>query len=145
MATFGPGSLPFTGFSPTLGVGDANTPSTSGAVQLNGLIQQDADINRALVTMGNRSVQALFLALLGAVAGGTATATRPMIVGSPLSADSNGAQGGGVVPIQTVSVINRVTTAADVNNLKTLVNFTRAPSTYAPDGSGTGGGSKLGW
>jgi hypothetical protein len=90
-------------------------------------------------------VQALFLALLGAAAGGTALATRPMIVGSPLSADANGAQGGGVVPVQTVTVINRATTATDVTNLKTLTNFTRGPASYVSDVSGNGGGSKLGW
>ena len=147
MAQYGTGGtgIPFTGFTPTLGVDGANNGVQSGAIQRNGLMQQDTDINRAFVTQGNRITQALMLALIGAVAGGTALAIKVQVVGSSLSADSTGAQGGGVVPIQTVTLINRPTTAQDVTNLKTLVSFSRGPSTYVQDVSGNGGGSRLGW
>ena len=145
MASFGPGFIPFTGFSPTLGAGDASTPSTTGSVQYNGLIQQDSMINTSLMSGWNIILRQLYNTLLGAAAGGTATATRAQIVGSPLSADSNGAQGGGVVPIVSTSLINRVTTATDVTNLKAQISFTRGPASYVADVSGNGGGSRLGW
>ena len=147
MATYGPNSpngLPFTGFSPTLGVGDAVTPSTSGAVYNNGIVQQDYDINRALATGMNRATRALFVALLGAAAGGTALSNRTWVQGQQVGGGSS-PQGGGIVPLLTFAQINRVTTATDVANLQALITFVVYPPTYPLDVGGNGGGGKLGF
>ena len=143
MAVYGPnaGFVPFTGFTPTLGV-DAVSPSTVGNVQFNGLTQQDGTIARLLFTNNNRIIRRLMNVLLGAAPGTTATENRARVTAAtPFVAQF---QGGGVVPIETLSLINRASTVADDTAITALINRTPVP-TYVPDVSGIGGGGNLGF
>jgi len=143
MPVYGPngGNVPFTGFSPTLGP-DAISPVTSGNVQFNGLTQSDSDIARELFIRGNRGLRRLLLTLTGSAVGGSAVENFTRV-----KADQSlyqPTQFGGVVPVETVAQMNRVTTAADVTNINALLN--RSPVlTFPADVSGNGGGSKLGY
>ncbi len=51
---------------------------------------------------------------------------------------------GGVQPIETVDLLNRVTAAADVTAIEAMLTEQRDP-TYPVDASGNGGGGKLGF
>lgn len=146
MATYGPnnGFVPFTGFSPTLGINDAVTPATSGAVWNNGMTQQDNDVSRAMFTGWNRGTRALLLALLGFSTGNPATAGKTWVQGQQIPGGST-PQGGGIVQLANVAFVARNTTAADIINLQAMITHNPAPSVYPPDLSGNGGGSKLGW
>jgi hypothetical protein len=141
MALYGPnaGFVPFTGFSPTLGVSDAVVPVTSGNVQMNGMTQQDGAIARNLFHGTNRVVRRLLIALIGSAAGGNATENRARVQAnqSTFAPTDNG----GLVPIETVALINRNTTAADDTNLTALISRTPVP-TYAVDVSGIGSGQQ---
>lgn len=52
---------------------------------------------------------------------------------------------GGVRPIETVDLLDRVTATADTTMIAALLTETRNPSTYPTDPSGNGGGGKLGY
>lgn len=145
MATYGfppPGAVAFTGFSPTLGAGDAATPATAGLVYFNGLMQTDSAIARLLFQGPNRIVRRLLLTLVGAAAGGTATETRARVQAAQAAGSIT--TNGGLVPVETVNLINRATTSTDVTNLTALVSRSPVPS-YSADASGNGGGGKLGF
>lgn len=88
-----------------------------------------------------RKAKALLNALIGATAGGTAADTYKRV--SAPSGLTASEQLGGLRTIDTVTVINRATTAADVTNEKYPLNDTFRPSTYPVDPSGNGGGGKL--
>ena len=143
MATYGPnaGFVPFTGFSPTLGT-DAITPVLSGNVQFNGITQSDDVISTFLFKRGNRAVRKLLLTVLGVVPGSTATENFTRVTAN--SALTTPFANGGVVPIETVAQVNRVTTAADVTNLTAMVSRTVVVS-FPADVSGNGGGGRLGY
>lgn len=85
---------------------------------------------------GFRAFTALANSLIGASAGsGTGAITTRKV--APVASN---AVDGGRRTIDTVSVINRTTTAADVAALKEMLfNVTRRPATYARDRSGNGG------
>ena len=143
MAAYGPngGLVPFTGFSPTLGV-DAITPATSGNAQFNGMTQNDDELSKILFDRGNRGVRRLLLTLLGAVVGGTATETYPRVLAS--QAMNQQFALGGLVAMETVTQIGRVTTAADLANVVAAIS--RSPVVSFPaEVSGTSGGGKLGY
>jgi len=129
--------IPFTGYSNTLGSGDANQPATVGYVYKNGINQSDDAMAKLLQAGGSAKVlRALWRALTGATAGGTATATKAQVQhvqGAP----------GGVVPIETINLVNRVTTAADRTAILGLLDRVVYPSTYPADLSGNGGGGKV--
>lgn len=146
MSIYGPnnGTVPFTGFSPTLGIPDAVTPAVSGVVWNNGMMQQDNYISRPLRSGWNRSTRALMLALLGAATGGSAVANKTWVVGQQ-QAGGTTPQGGGMVQIATFALVNRVTTAADLTNMQSLINHGPVPASYPADLSTNGGGGKLGW
>lgn len=101
-----------------------------------------------------REQRALFTALIGAAAGGTATSTYKRVK-SPLATsqatpDVTGVAAlGGAIDIETVTVISRATTAADISYLKNIMDGTMYPGpssiTFQNDLSGNGGGSKAGW
>jgi hypothetical protein len=77
----------------------------------------------------------LLQTLTGVAPGSTATQTKKQIQweqGSP----------GGVIPVETVTLINRATTAADVTALNSLFTRSPTPASYAVDVSGNGGGGK---
>jgi len=103
-----------------------------------------------------REQRALFTALIGAVAGGTATSTFSRVQapagpsGTPPAVTGTGDLGG-LVPIETVTVINRATTAADVSYLKDIMSGSMVPAgkspsiTFPADLGGNGGGGRLGF
>jgi hypothetical protein len=101
-----------------------------------------------------RELNALFRATIGASAGGTAASTykRRQAPTNP-SAASPTVTGvgdmGGLIDIETVTVINRATTAADISYLKNMFDGTMYPGpnsiTFPVDLSTNGGGSKAGW
>ena len=142
MATYGTaplGFLPFTGYTNTLAAGSANAGASAGAVQYNGITQGDNIIAQAVRTGGMNAAEfRVMYALLGAAVGGTATKTKAQV------AHVTGAPGG-AVPIETITLVNRVTTAADLTMFQALLNRTVFPATYAPDLSGNGGGGKGAW
>lgn len=147
MSTYGPsltnpGFVPFTGFSPTLGQGDAIAPVTSGLVQFNGMGQEDNRLSRALYQGPNRVLRRLLIALLGVAPGATATENRSRVAASQSTFSPN--DNGGLVPIETVAVISRVTTANDVANTVNVISRSYVP-TYAVDVGGNAGGGKLGY
>jgi len=82
----------------------------------------------------------LMVTLIGAAAGGAASVNQPRVQSN---ADVNGNMQGGLRVIETKSLLNRVTTAADVTNIKNALQLSSQP-TYATDLSGNGGGGKLG-
>lgn len=141
MATYGlnttPGQVPFTGYTNTLGASVANQGAASGYVQNNGIMQGDDKIAKVLRNGAmSAGVKALWYALVGAATGGTATATKKQVqhvTGSP----------GGLVPIETVTLINRATTAADLTAIQALMNRQVYPASYVADSSGNGGGGKV--
>lgn len=143
MALYGPnaGFVPFTGFSPTLGP-DAITPVTSGNAQFDGMTQNDDGFSKFMFKRANGAVKRLLIALTGAATGGTATEnySRVQAVQALNSITTNG----GVVPIEVVAQINRVTTATDVTNLKAMMARTPA-ATFPADVSGNSGGGKAGY
>lgn len=140
MATYGFGTIgavPFTGYTNTLGTGAANQDSAAGQVYYNGLSQGD---NRIAVMLRNGGMslvlRKIMTTLNGVVPGTTATQTKKQVqhvTGSP----------GGVVPIETINLINRATTAADVTAFTALFNRVQYPASYPADVSGNGGGGKL--
>lgn len=133
----GDGKIPFTGYTNTLGAGDAASGSSVGYVQFNGIGQQDDKIAKLLQSgSSGRILRALWYALTGATSGGNATVTKARV-----QAVQGGAQGG-VIPIEQQSIINRPTTAADLTALRALMNRVVYPSTYPADLSGNGGGGK---
>lgn len=143
MANYGlqatPGFTAFTGWTTVLGAGGKDG-AASGSVYANGLTANDADIARILRNAGGGAVvNKVLLALLGAAAGGNATRTQARVKGSPQ------VYMGGAIPIETVTLVNRNTTAADLTAMQALVNRNVFPSTYAPDLSGNGGGGKGAW
>lgn len=139
MATYGlsgTGRVPFTGYSNTLGVGDAVTGSTSGYVQFNGVTQGDFYINQPLGLGGQvAGMLQLLYTLLGAAPGTTATKTKKQVQhvqGAP----------GGLVPVETITLVNRATTAADLAAFQALFTRQNGPVSYPVDLSGNGGGGK---
>ena len=145
MATYGlngTGQIPFTGWTNVLG-GSGSSPSvpaSAGSVMFNGITQGDDKIAKML-RQGEAGtiIKALWLALTGASAGANATATQKRIAGT----------GGDVYssqrPIETVTYVNRATTAADVTALVGLLNRNVFPASYVADASGNGGGGKGAW
>jgi hypothetical protein len=140
MATYGietvPGQVPFTGYTNTLGSGAANQSGTSGFVMFNGTQQGDDRIAKMFrngeMTAG---VTQLLYTLLGVAPGAVATKTYPRVQGQ------TGAPGG-LQTIETVTVVNRATTAADLTAFQALLRRVTGPPSYPVDLSGNGGGGK---
>lgn len=140
MATYGleatPGQVPFTGYSNTLGNNAANQGVTTGYVQFNG-VQQGDDRLAKMFRNGQMTgaVTQLLYTLLGASAGSNATKTYSRVQGQ------TGAPGG-LQTIETVTLVNRNTTAADLTAFQALLRRSTGPATYPVDLSGNGGGGK---
>lgn len=139
MATYGLGSsghVPFTGYTNSLGVGDATTPSQSGYVAFNGIQQGDDRIVKMLRNGGGTIASTRILyTLLGAAVGALAIQTKKQIKweqGSP----------GGLIPVETINIVNRATNASDLAAFQALISRVVQPSVYPPDLSGNGGGGK---
>lgn len=137
MATYGisatPGTVPFTGYTPTLGNGPANQDATSGAVQFNGITQNDYAMMNWFGTQANRRFLALLKSITGVAPGATSTDTYRRVTNGHL---------GGAVATEVVTTVNRTTTAADVTAFTALWNRVVNPTTYPADLSGNGGGGK---
>jgi hypothetical protein len=94
----------------------------------------DLTINKLFRKIGSRQAGQLLNVLIGAAPGATATYTyqRP---GLPATPSPN--MLGGLRPIETKTVVNRASTAADVTNLKALfaipTPLTRARSSFGRD------------
>ena len=143
MAVYGPnanGQIAFTGYTNTLGAGDANVADTTGYVQKNGIGQFDDRFAKMLAQASgsSRVLRAVWRALTGASAGATATATKVQV-----AAVQGGASG--IIPIETVNMVNRVTTAADRTAILAMMDRVVYPTSYPADLSGNGGGGKGSW
>ena len=96
-------------------------------------------IRRVVNREGFRKFTELFDTLIGAASGGAALATHKRREAQTSTPTSIG-QIGGVVTIETVTDINRVSTAADITKLKEMVfNVKTRPTSYVRDLSGNGG------
>jgi hypothetical protein len=87
---------------------------------------------------GSRVVSELFDSLIGAATGGTALAQSRKVRGETVTPTSVG-QMGGSRPYETVTHINRATTAADVTALKEMTFGVKNRPVYVRDLSGNGG------
>jgi hypothetical protein len=147
MTAYGPtvptGFIPFTGFTPTLGTVDAATPSTTGLVQFNGNTQRDGILSRELFQGPQRIWRRLYLTLLQNNVGTNATENRTRVQAQPATFAPT--DYGGLVPIETIALINRNTTALDLTNVVAGLSRTPVPASYPPDVGGNGGGGKLGF
>lgn len=84
---------------------------------------------------GFRVITELFDSLIGAASGGTASATHKRIAEAPTGLGASG----GLRTIETVTDINRATTAADITKLKEMtVGVKTAPTTYPTNLAGNG-------
>lgn len=110
--------------------------ASSGSYSL--LVNKNPLRNRFMKQMinreGHRKFTALFNGLIGAASGSNVTATSKKISQPASSADLGGAR-----TIDTVTSINRNTTAADVTALKEMTYLNKHRPTYVKDLSGNGG------
>lgn len=102
-------------------------------------------LSRMMKRQATRKISELLDTLIGAAAGSTASASVKQV---DHDADpGNPVVNGGVRTINTVSLINRATTAADVADLKSFLTIggseAQRDPTYPTDASGNGGGGKL--
>lgn len=139
MATYGLGSVgqvSFTGYTNTLAAGSANNSGTTGYVQFNGIQQGDDRIVKMLRNGGGTIASTrLLYTLLGQAPGSNAAQTKKQVKwesGSP----------GGIIPIETINIVNRATNAADLVAFQALLSRVVQPSSYPADISGNGGGGK---
>ena len=133
----GDGKVPFTGYTNTLGTGDAVSGANAGYVQFNGIGQQDDKIAKLLQSgSSGRILRALWFALTGGAPGGNASVTKARVQAV------QGGGHGGVIPVEVQTILNRSTTAADLAALRALMNRVVYPATYVADLSGNGGGGK---
>jgi hypothetical protein len=96
-----------------------------------------ARLQRAVGVEGFRKIKELFDTAIGAAAGEAANASYKRVAG-----ETSNDVGGGSRVVETVTVINRNTDAADITALKEMVvNVSRRPATYPRDLSGNGGGT----
>jgi hypothetical protein len=97
--------------------------------------RQKRMISRIMEKPGNRKLRGLMLALNGAAAGGTATVTHKQIAGPASTPIAVGAYGG-TRTVETVTDVNRATTAADETNIDQIINDKFAPASYPANRSG---------
>lgn len=127
-----------------------NSYAFSTAAQNGARPPMDSQIARIFKRNTYRGINALMIQLIGAAAGGTATATHKQ-VGAPNTGPEAAVPQvtgigdfGGNRDIETVTDINRVTTAADITWLEKYFDnkLLEAGITY-PTVRGSGGGGKI--
>lgn len=131
-----------TGWSPLFG-------DTPNAYQLLfARSSNDYHAARALGVSGMRGIRRVMRVLNGAAPGSTATETYSRVAAAT---PFNTLSGGGARTVETVTEVNRATTAADVTYVNTniidrIYNMTPPIASYPPDLSGNGGAtSKRGY
>ncbi len=98
-------------------------------------------LTRVLKRKSMKVLNELMQEVNGAAVGDAALAEHVRVKGAAvLQTDA-----GGVRPIQTVALLDRVTATADTTAIAALLTETRYPSTYPTDPSGNGGGGKGGY
>lgn len=106
----------------------------------------ERQIDHFLGQPGFKQYRRVMRALLGASVGGTATETVAR-VSAPAGLTQNN-QLGGARAIDTITIINRATTAADLTAMQAITDrtYNMAPTiaNYPTDPSGNGGGGKVG-
>ena len=118
--------------------------NNAGGAPYNLLINRDQIVMRIagrLRAKGNRKVAALMDSLLGAAVGQQATSSYKRVTETPQFSNVGL---GGARPLETRTIINRPSTAADLTLLDRMHNETFKPAAYPVDKSGNGGGGKLG-
>lgn len=103
------------------------------ALQSNKMPRRNA-IRRVANREGFRKLTALINGLTGAATGSNVTSTTKKV-----GQDMTSAANGGARTIDTVTVINRNTAAADVTAIKEMLYNVRTRPTYPRDLSGNGG------
>lgn len=99
-------------------------------------------VSRTFREVGSFSFRQLMLTLNGVVAG--STATKSMSRAKEEAVAGLAASNGGKRTIESRSLINRATTAADVTAISNMLQDQTDPSSYPTDKSGNGGGGQLG-
>lgn len=140
-------SIPWTGYSPTMGANGANVPSLSGSLQ-NGESFQADKVSRMLRRPQFRGVRKLWLVLTGAAAGSNATENYGRE--KAYQAIPDYAKLGGLVEIESTprvgsTIAGRNTTAADETRIENMINRVVKPSSYPTEASGNSGGGKKGF
>lgn len=117
----------------------------TGSVGAYSLLNNKSPIRNRIKRTANRSshrvITELFDTLIGAASGGAASATHKQVAAQdPSALGFSSANGGGARTIETITDINRASTAADITLLKEMVfGVTTRPATYPRDLSGNGG------
>jgi hypothetical protein len=130
-----------TGWSPLYG----NTPNAYQ--QLFGRSSNDYHAAMALGRAGQRGVRRVMRVLTGAAPGSNATETYARV---QAATPFNTLTGGGARVVETVTEVNRNTTAGDVtyvnaNIIDRIYAMTPPIANFPPDLSGNGGGGKRGY
>lgn len=114
------------------------------ALQVN-IVPLRRKATRAMKRKSMKVINELIQTLNGAAVGGAALAQHTRI--QAVRGISGGSQvdTGGSRPVETVDLINRVTTSADQTLVNTMMTEQRDPATYPADASGNGGGGKVGF
>lgn len=104
---------------------------------------------KLLKQKGNRPLARIVYALVGATSGGAAIETLNAVTAQAgVSGGANDLMSqGGVRPVGQQTLVNRVTTAADVTLIKDILTRAFGPtvnSGYPTDKAGVGGGGKIG-
>ena len=113
--------------------------------------QFEGEVSRYLGKRGFKQSRRLMYTLLGAATGQAASETEKRVQGQIGSANyipPAPSKFGGAIDIETVTIVSRNTTAADLTYAQALFNRTYdlapAIASYPVDASGNGGGGKVG-
>lgn len=116
--------------------------SNLGLPRRKGNIARRISILMARETNSSASLREVMRALNGVAAGATATFSFAQ-VGAVVTRESP--NNGGLRTINTITPINRATTAGDVAITEAFLTQQNRPATYPVDAGGNGGGNKRGW
>jgi len=136
------GSIPFTGWTPILTVGQPvfATGQGNGVVQFNGQSQNDDRLSKQFRKLGPaiKILKTIFNAQIGNVVG---VNTGPISYKRVLATNADVRPAAGLV--ETITQAGRGTTTADIAAFRGMISRAVAPTTYPKDVSGNGGGGKV--